>query len=82
MKTGDIGADPVKEIVPIAEAGVPADMRVEQGTEMEVGVLVEGVPTGSTARLCLEGASSKIHYLPRIGRIAKPISRGPHHLPQ
>ena len=55
-KTGDVGVDTAKDIVPIAEAGVLAVIRVEQGTETEVGVLIGGVPTGSTARLYLEGA--------------------------
>ncbi len=58
MKTGDVATNAAKEIVPTAEAEALADMRVEQGTEMEVGIMtVEGGHTGSTVRLWTAGAS-------------------------
>ena len=79
MKTGDVATNAAKEIVPTAEAEVLADMGIEQGTEMEVGVMiVEGGQTGSTVRLCTEGASLWALQSPHGGLVAHRSSRGSH----
>ncbi len=79
MKTGDVATNAAKEIVPTAEAEVLADMRVEQGTEMEVDVMtVEGGQTGGTVRPWIEGASLWAIQSSHASYEAHRSSRAPH----